>query len=109
MHLNIKKQEQNVYLVKLIYNSRPIGNISYEIDRTLKILYLYTININEKYRRNGYGTILLDNIIRLYKEYNVICKILGGEENIQCMKLLKKFGFKYFDKNNEMMMRTCNH
>lgn len=79
---------ENVYILKNQNKILGIGMYKNELDINMIYLMIY-----EQYRGNGYGTILLKNILSMLKDKAYKEIILEFENsNQKCINLISKFG-----------------
>ena len=63
-----------------------------------RFTYEHSIYVSQKFRNNGYGSIILKELISLCKNNKNIknlIAVIGGSDNISSVKIHKKSGFKY--------------
>lgn len=95
-----------VYLISFRFRLRGkiICWLSYGITPQ-KTVQLYTIQTVNNYQHRGYGSLMLDHLIKLVgSKTTIIAKIMGGRENQECIRLLSKYNFKIIDKDGEIYM-----
>jgi len=110
--LNFVKFNDNVY--KLLLNGDVIGSTYLEdakkfimfesiIDllpdelKDKEVLGIGELGLKNKYQGQGYGKILMNNIIRIAKEQNYDVLVLSvSSENERAIKLYKNFNFETF-------------
>ena len=85
------KFENNEEYYKIIFNNQMVGFIG--IKNYPKEIYLYRFFINEKYRKQGIGTIALNKIIDMAKRENKDMSLEVMGENI-ARDLYERLGFK---------------
>jgi len=80
--------------------SNMFKSILYLLPDQLKdkeVLGIAQLGLNNKYQDQGYGKILMNNIIRIAKEQNYDVLVLSvSSENERAIKLYKNFNFETF-------------
>ena len=89
---------QDAYFLKLVLNKKIIGFIIALHDEKDRI-NIINLLISKKYRRNGYGTILLKRSIDIFKKLDEIDRIVLNVKvtNSIAIDLYRKFNFKIID------------
>ncbi len=63
-----------------------------------RFTYEHSIYVNPKFKKKGYGSIILKELIKQCKQNKKIknlIAVIGGSDNIASIKIHKKNGFKY--------------
>ena len=63
-----------------------------------RFTYEHSIYVNPKFKKKGYGSIILKELIKKCKQNKKIknlIAVIGGSDNIASIKIHKKNGFKY--------------
>lgn len=90
-----KHINDNSFIIKLKNNNNITGWLSYTIYN--EFINIDTIFIYNKYRNNGFASLLLNHFINLFPNRTFKAVILGNDDNIECIKLFSKFEFnKYY-------------
>ena len=60
--------------------------------------YIYDLEIYDKYRNQGYGNLMIAEIVEKYGNYNNISLTLGVlTDNLPALHLYQKYGFKIYN------------
>ncbi len=97
-------------LLRLKDNNNVYCRLTYKVESE-DMVYLYTIQTEERFQNRGYATVLLNHFVDKYDNYNIITKIMGENDNIASNKLFNKFGFEKIQLCSENYMikyRTNN-
>lgn len=99
------------YLIKLCDNDRIIGYINFEtwIDHTVKnCATLTALFVSQKYRKQGYATLLMKYFIQIIKNKHIYKIHLDdmSEKFRHCDNIYLKFGFKYTNKTGPEMVKS---
>ncbi len=63
-----------------------------------RFTYEHSIYVNKKFTNNGYGSLILKELInncKINKNIKNLIAVIGGSDNIGSIKIHKKNGFKY--------------
>ena len=103
-YFKITNTTDEIIMIKLKIRRVTYCILTYKINYDINTIYLYTIQTYEKKRHNGYATKMMTYFIEYFNEFNILTKVIGGEENIGCMKLLLNFNFKSIKIDNDSFM-----
>ena len=95
-----EKEINGDFIIKLKSNNKTLCYLTYGNGEG-DFIYLYTIQTIKKYQKKGYAGILMEYFLKKNNK-DVKAKIIGGLENIGCIKLLLKFGFNFGSDNGVM-------
>ncbi len=98
--MRILLKDNDSYYLMEFYNllNKRIGSISFSKPRN-NLIYVYTFEILKQYQNKGYGNYLFKNFIDNFGDKaNIKAKIIGGEKNISCSRIFKKYGFIVIDR-----------
>ena len=86
--------EQFIYFA---YNGKIIGQFTLEnSDGTER--YVYDLEIYEEYRNQGYGNLMIAEMVEKYGSYKNISLTLGVLiDNLPALHLYQKYGFKIYN------------
>ena len=91
----IKNPNRNLFL--LLLNKIPVGTIREDIMEPNKYELSYTIS--PQYRGQKLGQLMM-NIYLFNKKGSFYCEV--KKENVPSIKMIKKLGFKYFRRKNDI-------
>lgn len=80
-------------LLRLKDNNHIYCRLTYKVESEDSV-YLYSIQTEDIFQNRGYATVLMNHFVEKYDNYNIIVKIMGGDDNISSNKLFNKFGFE---------------
>lgn len=103
MFFQVEFKDDHVIL-RLKNNNNIISTLTYGVEKGKNTVYLYTIQTIEKYKNRGYGTLMMNYFVECFRNYNILVKVIGGKNNIPCMKLLNKHNFEELMLVNEPFM-----
>ena len=99
LHKNIKLN--NLPFIVAVENEEVLG-IAYvnkfREKSGYRFTYEHSIYVNPKFKKKGYGSIILKELIKQCKQNKKIknlIAVIGGSDNIASIKIHKKNGFKY--------------
>jgi|TARA_B100001750_G_scaffold141887_1_gene113155 N-acetylglutamate synthase-like GNAT family acetyltransferase len=94
-------------LVVIEENGKVIGMAHGVIYKNEKMLWLEGIRVNEKYRKNGFATCLIEYFERKAKDSHVThLNMLIESENTASLNLTKKLGYKKISKWNYFSLES---
>lgn len=91
-------------ILRLKMNNNVISTLTYRVEKEINAVYFYTIQTTERYKRKGYGTLMMNYFVECFRNYNILVKVIGEKDNIPCMKLLNKHNFEELILINEPFM-----
>lgn len=91
-------------MIRLKDNKYIYCRLTYKVETEGDVVHLFSIQTDERFQNRGYATILLNHFVDKFDNYNIITKIMGGNENIQSTKLFTKFGFEKLQLCDEPFM-----
>ncbi len=97
----------NYTMIRLKDTNHIYSRLTYKIasdTNTDDVVYLYSIQTEERFQNRGYATVLLNHFVEKFDNYNILTKIMGGDDNIASNKLFNKFGFEQIILNSENFM-----
>lgn len=90
-------------MIRLKDSKHVYCRVTYKVESE-DVVHLFSIQTDENYQNRGYGTVLLNHFIEKFDNYNIVTKIMGGDENIASNKLFSKFGFEKLQLCDEPFM-----
>jgi GNAT superfamily N-acetyltransferase len=108
--MNVLNQDilnKNIFnLKKLMYRGILEDlKLIYNCDEECPYIYLEVIKIRKKYRNQGYGSIIMREIVRLADSHNVQVRLYAtsilGSDLKRLYGFYRKFGFVLIKRNND--------
>ena len=97
---NKLKKKNVIFLVALISDSKKIGTVRYETDKTFTYI---SINISKKYRNLGYGSKIIKKSEKFLKKKLVIISRIKNK-NKASVKIFKKNNYKIIKNDNDLTL-----
>ena len=101
----LKKCLDSVISLPLKDKEIMIGFASLDIKEEIEKFYIDVLMIDKRFQRRGYGKILLDEVLKLFKNMNAPkARIAVMKENKVALNLYQNKGFKIIDYNIQSLL-----